>query len=777
MGFKLGLIVLSLWALAASADTYLANPRGSNNRLKGQNRNRNNDNRLFDDQNNNRGGYNVGNMYYYEGSILSVEWTGQHSCGNANNKCEFVFQYMCDDLLRDGTQETTIPTNNANCLNNDCDSDPRYGRQESYRYYDYCTKRERNKGLFRGTQNFNNRNTARHTRQNAAGTRYGYECPEERDYYPYWGPSPWRDVAILTNDPQRCAAYQAESQNVKSRFFCEVPEIYWTLYPNPGQRPIPIDPTACAAFNMTNPETAAVEVAQWVEVPAFGIAPPQCRQNLYTRDNHHGNSVGGATYSFNWTIPAEVHERCVVRLRYNISTTDFPGFASPTSIQSSYVDAAMSGPVNGGGVAALPLYEQFGIAKDAATARGYVLQNNPDVDIFGDLLTGAAAAKAKLQLNVNTAQFSRTFEDRSHRFAIRSREGVYPADAVIYNLNVRGKRGNIVQTYPATEYDFAPPRLLATQGDYVHIQWTGSNANPQNNDGQGRAGTDRSNMVGIIPRTYEESPLKTTLPTVGTLGTNFPKRLGVDLNFLGWSNDTLVQLATLAAPGGQFGGDMSEFDDAGTYFDMAPQMLGRVGIFNYMCTRNNNFSNRSQKGAIIVSQERVATEVVGWNGGEVRATSKTRLWVPEGAFTSAQVLSLTNVPSFTVRTPKPDYLSSDLVVLSSPSTQSFENPVLLTIQHDASPLADTYISHATSFEGPWTRLSTNVGSSTAETWASQPGVYAVQSPLKVGAIIGIVIGGLILIAAGVFLIVYCKRKADAATAASYESVNGPQSAV
>ena len=30
--------------------------------------------RLFDSQNNNRGGYNVGKLYYYEGSVLPIEW-------------------------------------------------------------------------------------------------------------------------------------------------------------------------------------------------------------------------------------------------------------------------------------------------------------------------------------------------------------------------------------------------------------------------------------------------------------------------------------------------------------------------------------------------------------------------------------------------------------------------------------------------------------------------------------------------------------------------------
>lgn len=71
----------------ASADFYMHNPAGGNDRNRERNQNRNNGNRLFDSQNNGNGGYPwrgdaslrgaADPMVYYEGSVLPTEWTLQ----------------------------------------------------------------------------------------------------------------------------------------------------------------------------------------------------------------------------------------------------------------------------------------------------------------------------------------------------------------------------------------------------------------------------------------------------------------------------------------------------------------------------------------------------------------------------------------------------------------------------------------------------------------------------------------------------------------------------
>lgn len=103
----------------------------------------------------------------------------------------------------------------------------------------------------------------------------------------------------------------------------------------------------------------------------------------------------------------------------------------------------------------------MGLNKEEAVKRGYVFKNNPQIKLFPDM-------NFTLNLSISTSQYGRVFEDRSHVFSIRSRD--FEPEKKIANLNVRGKRGNIVQVYPSVEYDFVPNKLELSKNDYIHVQ-------------------------------------------------------------------------------------------------------------------------------------------------------------------------------------------------------------------------------------------------------------------------------------------------------------------
>ena len=90
-------LTLGFLALPTLADVYWQFPPGSNNRLNENTNNRNNDNRLFDSQNNDRAGFNINKYEFYVGTELELAWTLQHSCGeNAKAECQTILQYMCN---------------------------------------------------------------------------------------------------------------------------------------------------------------------------------------------------------------------------------------------------------------------------------------------------------------------------------------------------------------------------------------------------------------------------------------------------------------------------------------------------------------------------------------------------------------------------------------------------------------------------------------------------------------------------------------------------------
>ena len=278
-------------------------------------------------------------MYYYADSVLAVEWTNQHGSGdNEKSRGDIVFQIACEgeEMLSDTCGDTNLGklchprdgtpvSNNGDNLNDEATNtipesvneqdDYRYGRHEGLEYYRKCRNRERNKGLYIADEDLNG-NSARFTRQNPNGARHGLECPEEQEYYPYWHPTPWIDLAIHTSNLKRCEAMAEHSQNVLPKYEC--------VCSGPGcpggEGQLPNSEFKCKDYKTNNPQVNI----EWVRTPSWNeqlgnVGKPQCIQAPFSRDNHLGNVYGpGYTYQYNLTIPRFLANKktCVLRVRY-----------------------------------------------------------------------------------------------------------------------------------------------------------------------------------------------------------------------------------------------------------------------------------------------------------------------------------------------------------------------------------------------------------------------------------------------------------------------------
>ena len=669
------LVVLFLSVVSLSfADIYLHNPRGSNNRLNEQTAPRTNANRVFNSQNNNRGGYNVGDrtatsaantapadaytpasspttvanlearfdptnrdlisqhsLVYLEGSVLQVEWTNQHGCGGNEASdpyklnCDLILQYMCEtggddasdsaggiirgaEMFRDGDTTTTptVPKQYVSDTTLVTNADG-YVRHESANYYYECALRLRNQGLFIADQTLAT-TYATSTRQTAAGTQYGYECNEERDYYPYWNPSPWKDIAILTDHvSDKCDAngrYTGASQNNNVVYRC-VPTVTDQTSQNWAGAWGAITAAQCGQY-----------AGQWIGY-THNLPAPVCMQAPWSRVNHLGNGRSGQSLGYNWTLPmiddliaqdvnlvggVNSFAKCLLRLRYNISTDDFSPYTT------DHTSNGVNSPV----------------------------KNNQQWDI-------GAPLGIPLQLQLNTAQLARTFQDRSHVFYIATRPAEF-ANRTIYNLNVRGKRCNIVECYPAVEYDFVPSTLsINASTDLIHVQWTGSNthnngggANDDGEDGdtgQGEEGTDRNNLIQLanyganFPIAYDQKQdnmmsrancwsINGTIYGSSWAGylprpsTGAMTNASVECALFLWSSGYYVnKQAVINAPPPTTASleDIVEMNNApasligGVLLDYSLSGLTQSTTYPYFCTRNNAFSNRAQKGTITVN--------------------------------------------------------------------------------------------------------------------------------------------------------------------------------
>lgn len=632
---------------SALADLYLHNPRGGNNRLNEKSATRRNPNRLFDSQNNNRGGYNVGDatsspfgnnadkqyhMAYFQSgpsskgkTYLTVGWTNQHGCGGNENtspqkqNCALVLQYMCQDdtrtvvadTLRNGvqtnTQDYTKPNkNNAGVDRSNQNAKTARGLHEPWSWYNKCYLRERNKGLFVADQKLKSNNglgysSAIYTRQNPNGNRYGYECPEERDYFPYWHPTPWIDIAILAENKTMCSHYTSKSFNNQPYGEC-IESKKWSQYNNKAaceenggnwvnfynyleKKTDKSNKQSCEkmgpSYKWGIPFDSKNQQAECLVVPAT----PECKEAPWSRSNHLGNGKDGVPLNYTWVLPyfpSGNKKSCVLRFRYNISTDDYDPYNTD--------------------------YKQ----NDKFPEKPPIVQN-PYVYIMRQ--------QSPLRLAINTAQYGRVFQDRSHVFKLMPRPKELE-EGSIFNLNIRGKRGNIVQVYPAVEYDFTPNDLQIKKNDFVHIQWTGSNTHNNGNPagdgqagsaGEGKAGTDRNNMVELtdrasnFPTPFEKSKLWAGVEVAWIYHDKkdiAKKDLAINLASSGYyrcENKTTCPESKHSQYLVSTKTKMNNLlDNASPSYEGVLLKYTKKGIYNYMCTRNNNFTNRSQKAAIIV---------------------------------------------------------------------------------------------------------------------------------------------------------------------------------
>ena len=190
------------------------------------------------------------------------------------------------------------------------------------------------------------------------------------------------------------------------------------------------------------------------------------------------------------------------------------------------------------------------------------------------------------------------------------------------------------------EYDFVPSALnVSAQTDLVHVQWTGSNThnNGQNegdgqagDSGQGQEGTDRNNLIqmlhigGNFPIAYDNTPdnliSRATCYTLnGSVWGGWPltapsatmTNASIDCALQLWSSGRYYNRQTVwntqpastaaqqdtqvnmnGAPASLIGGVVLDWSQSG---------LTQSTTYPYMCTRNNAFSNRAQKGVLTIT--------------------------------------------------------------------------------------------------------------------------------------------------------------------------------
>jgi hypothetical protein len=202
-------------------------------------------------------------------------------------------------------------------------------------------------------------------------------------------------------------------------------------------------------------------------------------------------------------------------------------------------------------------------------------------------------------------------------------------------------------------------------------------------------------------------------------------------------------------------GNMEELDDAGASVSFAPQQAKEIGCWNYVSTRNNNFSNRSQKGTICVDEGDYAAGDVGPKGDAVVADNG---WIniPPGAVPNIQTFSMQSAP-------KKGAASEEVWIEPVQIDFADENTQIeVAVTYEQRALYSPKLVHRTTQDGEYVEITdaeykvTEDANGNEQTVAmanvNEGGAYVVEDQINVGAVVAIVFAGFVFVGAVMFIV-------------------------
>jgi hypothetical protein len=187
-------------------------------------------------------------------------------------------------------------------------------------------------------------------------------------------------------------------------------------------------------------------------------------------------------------------------------------------------------------------------------------------------------------------------------------------------------------------------------------------------------------------------------------------------------------------------GNMEELDDAAASFNLKPLQTTQTGTWNYVSTRNNNFSNRSQKGKIVITDGAFKQEDIGQGN---KALMTRQGWI---AFASGAKKTITQVTFWT----EPMKGAASHVVHIEPWDLGLGDDkwAELGVNYEQRALRSAKFYYRSDSESDWSEISSTEfternGNTVAVANIQNGGEFMVEDEVDAGAVAAIVVAALV----------------------------------